>query len=212
MLSFIAYQFDAVVCARVYAAEARAIPLALSGQWLTYRPPRPSKFLRLGCNLRGERESLLLSVIGGILVVPPIRVTRIGPDQILTAGTIDIVEFDIEQFKLRLRLRRLAKSVESLERMTSPEDSGLVVHSIIIDNLRYSIASTQPLDRAIDFFSLARDFAGKGNFPLAALSLEKAEAALNAPTTEITTMCPREVQAVKEQIARTIHELRRSAV
>jgi hypothetical protein len=207
ILSSIAYQFDAVACAKAYAAQARAIALALSGECLMYRPPWPSKFLRLGCDLRGETESLLLSVIEGILVAPTLRVTKSAPDQISAEGSIDIVDFDIERVRLRLRPRRLAEAIAPLERMISPEESALVVRSIIVDNLRYKITSTEPLDRAIDFLSLARDLVGKGNFPLAAVSLKKSEAALNMSMTGIAG-----VQAVKEQIARTIGELRRSAL
>jgi hypothetical protein len=52
----------------------------------------------------------------------------------------------------------------------------------------------------------------KGNFALATISLEKAQAALNAPITEMTTAYASGAPTVKEQIARTIDELRRSAL
>jgi hypothetical protein len=73
------------------------------------------------------------------------------------------------------------------------------------------IRSPDPLDSAIDFLSLARDFVRKGNFPLTAVSLRKSEAALSVPITGITVAYARRVRTVKEQIARTIDELRRSA-
>jgi hypothetical protein len=92
--------------------------------------------------------------------------------------------------------------------MTSAKESSLVVRSIIADNLSYKLTSTEPLDRAIDFLSLGRDLVGKGNFALAAVCLEKAQVVLNVPT----TACASGAQAVKEQIARTIDELRRSAL
>jgi hypothetical protein len=50
-------------------------------------------------------------------------------------------------------------------------------------------------------------FVGEG-----AVSVEKAEAALNGPMTEMTTAYALGAQAVKEQIARAIDELRRSAL
>jgi len=212
ILSSIACQFDAVACARVYAAQARAIALALNDRNLTYRPPRPSRFLRLSCDLGGETESLLLSVIEGTLVAPILRATRDESDHILTEALISTVDLDIEQVPLRLRLRRLAEAIEPLERMTSPKESALVVRSILANNLRYKLTVAEPLDRAIDFLSLGRNLVGKGNFPLAAVSLEKAEAALNVPITEMTTAYTLGVQAVKEQIARTVDELRRSAL
>ena len=96
--------------------------------------------------------------------------------------------------------------------MTSPEESALVVRSIIADNLDYKLTSIEPLDRAIDLLSVGRDLVGKGNLSLAAVSLEKAKAALNVPMTEMTTAYASEVQTVKEQIVRTIDELRRSAL
>jgi hypothetical protein len=212
ILSSIACQFHAVACARVYAAQARAIALALNDRNLTYRPPRPSRFLRLSCDLGGETESLLLSVIEGTLVAPILRATRDESDHMLTEALISTVDLDIEQVSLRLRLRRLAEAIEPLERMTSPKESALVVRSILANNLRYKLTVAEPLDRAIDFLSLGRDLVGKGNFPLAAVSLEKAEAALNVPITEMTTAYALGVQAVKEQIARTVDELRRSAL
>jgi hypothetical protein len=208
ILSSIACQFDAVACARVYSAQARAIALALNDRNLTYRPPRPSRFLRLSCDLGGETESLLLSLIEGTLVAPILRATRDVSDHILTEALISTVDPDIERVSLRLRLRRLA--IEPLERMTSPKKSAFVLRSILADHLRYGLTLAEPLDGAIDFLSLGRDLVGKGNFPLAAVSLEKAEAALNIPMTEMTTAYALGVRAVKEQIVRTIDELRRS--
>jgi hypothetical protein len=212
ILSSIAYQFDAVACARVYAAHARAIALALHDRNLTYCPPRPSRFLRLSCDLGGETESLVLSVIEGTLVAPILRATRDKSDLILTEALVGTVDLDIEHVSLHLRLRRLAQAIEPVERLTSPKESALIVGSIIADNLRYKLTSTEPLDRAIDFLSLGRDLVGRRNFALAAVCLEKAQVALNAPMAEMATACASGVQEVKEQIARTIDELRRSAL
>ena len=211
ILSSIAYQFDAVACARVYAGRARAIALALSHQSLTYCPPCPSRFLRLTCDLGGERESLLLSVIEGALVAPILRVTRDQSDHVLTEELINVVDLDIEQVSLRLRVWRLAEAIEPLESIPSARESALVVRSLVANNLRYKLASTEPLDRAIDFLSLGRDFVGKGNFPLAVVSLQKAETALDVPLSEMTAAYASEVQAVKAQIARTSAELSGSA-
>jgi hypothetical protein len=96
--------------------------------------------------------------------------------------------------------------------MTSCEESAVVVRAILADHLHHKLTVAEPLDRAIDFLSLGRDLVGKGNFPLAAVSLGKAKAALNVPRTEMTTAYALGIQAVKEQIGRTIHELRRSAL
>jgi hypothetical protein len=213
ILSSIAYQFDAVACARVYAGRAHAIALALSRGSLTYCPPRPSRFLRLTCDLGGETESLLLSVMKGELVAPILRVTRDQSDHILTEGLVNnAVDLDIEQVSLRLRVRRLAEAIEPLERTLFPREAALVARSLIANNLRHKLASTEPLDRAIDFLSLGRDFVGKGNFPLAAVALEKAETALNVPMREMTAAYVSGVQTVREQIARTSAELKRSAL
>jgi len=96
--------------------------------------------------------------------------------------------------------------------MTSAEESGRVIRSIITDSLRYKTVLTEPLDRAIDFLSLARDLVAKGNLQLAALSLKKAGGALNVPMIEVRAEYARGVETVKLQIARTIDELRRSAI
>jgi hypothetical protein len=173
ILSSIAYQFDALACARVYAAQARAIALALHDGNLTYRPRRSSRFLRLSCDLGRETESVLLSVIEGTLVAPIWRATRDESDHILTEALVSTVDLDIEQISLHLRLRRLAEAIEPVKRMTSAKESALVVRSIIADNLRYKLTSTEPLDRAIDFLSLGRDLVGKGNFALALFASRK---------------------------------------
>jgi hypothetical protein len=78
------------------------------------------------------------------LVAPTLRARKVTPDEILTEAPIDIVDFDIEQVWLRLRLRRLAEAIAPLERMPSSEESTLVVRSIIVHNLRYKITSTAP--------------------------------------------------------------------
>ena len=97
ILSSIAYQFDALACARVYAAQARAIALALHDRNLTYRPPRPSRFLRLSCDLGGETESVLLSVIEGTLVAPILRATRDESDHILTEALVSTVALTLNR-------------------------------------------------------------------------------------------------------------------
>jgi hypothetical protein len=66
---------------------------------------------------------------------------------------------------------------------------------------------TARLDRAIDFLSLSRDLVGKCNFPPAAVSLEKAEAAVDITVSEMAGKYASGVQNVKEQIPRAIDEL-----
>jgi len=83
---------------------------------------------------------------------------------------------------------------------------------MVIDNLRHKIRSPDPLDRAIDFLSLAHDFVGKHGHPLATVCLQKAEALLNVSMTEMAVEYACGLQTVKEQSARTIDKLRRSAV
>ena len=112
---------------------------------------------------------MLLSVIEGTLVAPILRATRDESDHILTEALVSTVDLDIERISLRLRLRRLAEAIEPVERMTSVKESALLVRSIIADNLRYKLTSTEPLDRATDSLSLGRDLVGKGNFALAAV-------------------------------------------
>jgi len=138
-------------------------------------------------------------------------VTRDQSDHVLTEELINVVDLDIEQVSLRLRVWRLAEAIEPLESIPSARESALVVRSLVANNLRYKLASTEPLDRAIDFLSLGRDFVGKGNFPLAVVSLQKAETALDVPLSEMTAAYASEVQAVKAQIARTSAELSGSA-
>jgi len=119
------------------------------------------------------------------------------------------VDFVIEQVRLRLDL--LGGAMAPLERMPSlrrvcPRYPRL---SLIISVTRLR---RPPLDLTIDVLSLLRDLVGKCNFPLAAVSLGKTEAALNVTVSEITADMRLGVQTVKEQIARTIDELRRSVL
>jgi len=208
LLSSIAYQLDSVACARSYGERARSIAVGLGYESLTYRRPCPSKFLRVKCDLTGESETLLLSIIEGKLVLPTLRLARFAPDKAVMDRSATIVDFEIEQFRIRLRLRRLAAALESLDKMTSTEESALLVRRILTDSLHCRIAWTDPLERADDFFSMARDLVGMRNLPLAALSLERAQGALNMCTIESAEQAGT-VRTLKEHIAQTIDELKR---
>jgi hypothetical protein len=58
------------------------------------------KFPRLACDLRGKRESMLFSVVKGILVAAMLHARKVTPDEGLAEAPIDIVDFDIEQVGL----------------------------------------------------------------------------------------------------------------
>ena len=80
ILSIIACQLHSDAAARPFVFQAHAIALQLAEKSLSYRPPHPSKFARLVCQIAGETESILYSVIDDILVVP-----TIGPGAIVRA-------------------------------------------------------------------------------------------------------------------------------
>ena len=74
ILSIIACQLHSDAAARPFVFQAHAIALQLAEKSLSYRPPHPSKFARLVCQITGETESILYSVIDDILVY-----RRLGP-------------------------------------------------------------------------------------------------------------------------------------
>jgi len=52
--------------------------------------------------------------------------------------------------------RSRRRAIRSLPLTRPTRESALVVRSLVANNIRYKLASTEPLDRAIDFLSLGR--------------------------------------------------------
>src|SRR5579862_9447271 len=72
ILSTIAFDLEVEPTARRHLAEAHLLAMELGEQSLVYRPPRPSNFARLTCELDGIMETTLLPMIGNTLVLPVI--------------------------------------------------------------------------------------------------------------------------------------------
>jgi hypothetical protein len=74
----IAFEFRSDATARRNLAHAHALAIELAGRSLVYRPPRPSEFARLTCELDGHAETILLPLINNILVYAAIAVEAVA--------------------------------------------------------------------------------------------------------------------------------------
>ena len=96
ILSGVVCQLNSEASARPFILQAHALALELAGRSPTYRPPHPSKFARLICQIAGETESILYSVIEDILVVPTITlepILRAQPRETGVLLSLEIVRY-----------------------------------------------------------------------------------------------------------------------
>ena len=199
--------------ARAYVARAHALALDLSAHSPIYRPLRPSKFVRLTCELEGQIEIILLSVINDILVVPAIAAGQFARNHRRYPDAVNIKSLEIVRFMLRLRPRRLATVLESLKGMMSRQQRIDAAHRILRACMHQELPPGEPLDRVSDCFSLARDLTEKRNLPLAALALRNADRALDLYTKDNQIKNhPEIVRSMKDQIRGMLNELKQGAM
>jgi hypothetical protein len=213
ILALIASELQSDATASEYVARAHVLARDLAAQSLTYRPLQPSKFARLTCELDGETEIILLSVINDILVVPAIAAGQFSSGDRGYPYAVNVTNLEIVHFMLRLRPRRLATVFESLGSMMSSQQLIDAVRRILRACMHHELPPGEPLDRTSDYFTLARDLVGKRNFPLAALALRNADRALDSYTkTNLIKDHPEIVQSMKDQIRDLFNELRQTAM
>jgi hypothetical protein len=212
LLAIIAARVNAEAMAKAFVAQAHALAVGLANDSLTYRPPQPSKFARLTCNVDGEIDVLLLSIINDIMVVPVIKLDS-ARGQLSNPVLANISSLEITHFMLRLRTRKTLAALESLKKTSSLELLANGAGILLAECLYNEISSAEPLDRADDCITLARNLLTIRNFPLASLALENADASLDLCAEETLTKDHQDVvQTMRNQIRRMIDELRHTAI
>lgn len=213
ILTLIAVELRADTNARAYLGQAHALAFALAARSVIYRPPQASIFARLTCELEGHTESILLSVINGTLVIPPIVIGPAGDDQRRQPVAANVVDLDVPRFMLRLRTRRLVSVLNSLKDAPFKDRKPEAVSRILQACMHQELPPADPLDRANDFFALAHDLIGNRNRPLAALALKNAGRELNRYEQMATIgQHPEIVRSMQEQIAKLLSELVQTAM
>jgi hypothetical protein len=217
ILSVIAFDFRSDATARRHLAQAHALAIELVDRSLVYRPPRPSEFARLTCELDGHAETILLPVINNILVYPAIVVEGVAGNgeadaPAVNAPTVNIRLLEITRFMLRLRPRRIATILESLEGATPSQQLTDAVRRILTACTRQELPVTEPLACANCSFTLASNLIGKRNVPLATLALSNADRALDAYAQTASIDHASVIQGMRDQVRKMLSDLKRTAM
>jgi hypothetical protein len=213
ILALIASELHVDETAKEYVTQAHALSLDLSAHSPIYRPLRPSKFVRLTCEVDSEIQIILLSVINDILVVPAIAAGQFASNHRGYPDAVNVKSLEIVRFMLRLRPRRLATVLESLKGLISRQQRIDAAHRILRSCMHQELPPGEPLDRASDCFSLARDLTGKRNLPLAALALRNADRALDSyMKTNYIKNHPDIVNSMRDQIKGLLNQLKQGAM
>jgi hypothetical protein len=211
ILSVIAFDLHSVAAGGRHLARAHLLAVELAEQSLVYRPPQPSRFARLTCELDGHSAAILLPLINDILVVPAVGIEIVGDDRPVPPA-VNITAFEIARFNLRLRPRRIVSVLESLDRTAPTHRLADAARQILSACTHHELPVGEALDRANDFFTVARDLVGKRNFPLAALALTNAGLDLDSFAQTASADHTAVVQKMKKQIKQMLGEMKRTAM
>jgi hypothetical protein len=212
ILSVIAFEFRSDATARRHLAQAHALAIELADRSQVYRPPRPSEFARLTCELDGHAETILLPLINNILVYPAIAVEEVVGGSEVDAPAVNVRGLEITRFLLRLRPRRIATILDSFEGVTPSQQLTDVMRRILTACTRQELPVTEPLDRANYSFTLASNLIGKRNVPLATLALSDADRALDAYAQTASIDHASAIQGMRDQVKKMLSDLRRTAM
>jgi hypothetical protein len=114
---------------------------------------------------------------------------------------------------LRLRPRRIATILDSLEGATPSQQLTDVVRRILTACTRQEVPLTeQPLDRANYSFTLASNLIGKRNVPLAAPASSNADRALDACAQTASIDHSSVIQGMRDQVKKMLSDLKRTAM
>jgi hypothetical protein len=173
-----------------------------------YRPVRPSRFARLTYKVENTTDGILYSIIDDVLVVPTLANNAIVRSQQLVRGAIHLVALTPTRYTLRMRPRAVLTELAALGEIAS-ERLYHSVERILQKCLQQELPPSEPLDRASESFTLARDLIGKRNYSLAALALNDASAALEsyAKASPIPSHLPLTL-AMRTQIAGVLDQIR----
>jgi hypothetical protein len=211
-LSVIAAEMNANAISRAYLTQAHGLAVSLEHQRFTYRPPHPSKFVRLIFAADGEIKPLLLPIINNILVVPVITCDD-AEAHLERPDLVKIMGLEVTRFMLRIRTRKTLALLERLKNTASLEQLADTAGNFLTKCLNNEISSAEPLDRTEDCLELARDLLRKRNLALASLALTNADLTLDLYT-KTTSMPnrPRGVQGMRVQLNRMMDQLRQRAI
>jgi hypothetical protein len=209
ILSTIAFESGAEPVARKHLAQAHLLAIDLAHQSLVYRPPHPSLFARLTFELDGLNETILLPVVGNRLVQP-----SIVPEGIVPQGqtfAVAVRGLDLVRIMLRLRPRRIASILETLETDTPPQRATEVVRRILAACTRRELPVEDPFDRGNDFMTIAHSLIGEQNISLTMLALQNSDRALTDAYAQTASGSDHAsvILRMKEQITQMLDELRR---
>ena len=211
ILSVVACQLHSEAAAKPFIIQAHALALELAGRSLTYRPPHPSRFARLVCQIAGETESVLYSVIDDILVVPTITPGAIVRSQAATEPAV-LLKLEMVRYMLRLKTQKIAALLEPLTKGASTDRLFSVAQDVLIQSLHRKLPVAEPLVRASENFTLAYNLIGKRNYPLAVLALNGAASALELYTKDTPLKDhPPIVQSMRRQITLMIDQIKQRA-
>ena len=209
ILSVVVCQLHSEKAAQSFVIRAHELADMLARNSAVYQPARPSRFARLTYEIDSKPDSILYSTIDDVLIVPMLANNAIVRSQQLVQGAIRLVALTPTRYKLRMRPRMVSNELAALNEIAS-ERLYHSVDRILQKCLQQELPPSEPLDRAGESFTLARDLIGKRNYSLAALALNDASAALNsyATASPIPSHLPL-TRAMRTQIAGMLDEIRR---
>ena len=88
-----------------HLAEAHQLAKNLADRLAIYRPPRPSRFVRLTCETEGMTEIIMLPLIGNILVMPVFAGIGLTGGWGATPPAVNVKSLALARILLRLRPR-----------------------------------------------------------------------------------------------------------
>jgi hypothetical protein len=211
LLAVMTSQLYSDAAAKGYIDQACALANTLARRSITYRPSQLSKFARLTLEVDGQIETLLVSVIDGVLVVPRINSAAVKANLLPSRHAIKLADVELIRFVLRIRTRRVVAVLESLRTAMSHDRLVQAAQYVIAASLHHE-RSTEPLDGVSDFFAIAHDLVGKRNYPLAALLLNNAVNTLDSYLSSTQVDGHRAVvYSMKGKIGRLLKEIMQTA-
>jgi len=208
ILSVIVCQLHSEKAAHSFVIRAHEIAEMLTRHSTIYQPVRPSRFARLTYEVDNKTDGILYSIIDDVLVVPTLANNAIVRSQQLVRGAIHLVALTPTRYTLRMRPRVVLTELAALSEIAS-ERLYHSVERILQKCLQQELPPSEPLDRASESFTLARDLIGKRNYSLAALALNDASAALDSyvQASPIPSHLPLTL-AMRTQIAGMLDQIR----
>jgi hypothetical protein len=213
LLSVVVCQLHSEAAAQSFITRAYELAVMLASRSVVYRPPQPLKFARVTYELDGIVESVLYSVIGGVLVVPKLAPEAIVRRQPLVHGAVTLLELTTVSYMVRIRARMIAAELEAFKTKICVDELSRVADLLLAKCLQQELSPAEPLDRASESFALAHNLIGMKNYSLAALALHNAADALDSYRMGIAIAghVPL-VQSMKGQIAGMLEQIRHRAM